>query len=159
LQMASAALLFQEVFLRLSNIEKQIEVIKESQPAPVQPQPQIDIEPLKTQLNVISNRLNNHIESYNDVKKIMENTLLLKAKNLVNKQIQEYFKNKNESSTQESFTIIPDIPLVGNDLTIEPPLQAPISAQAPVSAPAPAVAPQPTHSKKKDKKAITLNLE
>lgn len=185
--MASTSHLFQELFTRMANLERSIEILKAQAPPPPTPAatPSIaELETLKTLMQATStlvqatsNKLNKHIETYNEVKKITEQTLMMKTEFLVNKKVQDVVTKALQK--QDELTIIPESPLViTSSTTIEAPIATagaqPVQALVPEPTPPiattgaqsaqaqPATAPQVPLSKKERKKEkaapITLDL-
>ena len=155
--MTSAVQVFQELFARIAKIEKNIEILQNTQD-------------LHLQVQAISDKLNSHIQTNSEVKKVTEQTLMMKTEHLVNKRVQDAITKALQK--QNELTIFPDSPLIINvqqQETIAQSATTPVeiaqsataqSATTPVETAQSATA--PIHLSKKERKkaqAITLNLE
>lgn len=138
--MASTATLLKELFVRLASLEQNFIKLESNYIKLEQNKEYIpDIEPLTVSVQQLQFQLKNHIDNYNEVKKVTEQTLLLKVESLINKKINEIPQNVNE------ITILP--PTVATDICIN---QIPHVPQLPTI----------KEKRKKDKNiGTTLDLE
>ena len=146
-----AASVLRDILLRLANLENEIFVLKQKEPPPLQPQPQRDepdnkttlvIENLKVKIDVLSKQISTHVQSQVDMKRITEQSLLLKFDSIINKKIEQHMQTK--VIDQQPNTILSD-ELVITDSSFSPPPPPLVSA--------------PQVSKKHKKEKTTLNLE
>ena len=139
-----AAAFLREIFARLTNLENEIFVLKQQKQeppplAPVEdPNTQKLFETLKKQIDMLSKQLSTYIQSQTDMKKITEQSLLLKFDSIINKKIEQQLQSKVVEQQQVS---IADELIITDSLSL---------------APAP---PTPAPPSKKKKEKTTLNLE
>ena len=149
-----AAAFLREIFARLTNLENEIFVLKQQKQeppplAPVEdPNTQKLFETLKKQIDMLSKQLSTYIQSQTDMKKITEQSLLLKFDSIINKKIEQQLQSKVVEQQQLQSKVVEQQQVsIADELIITDSLSL---------APAP---PTPAPPSKKKKEKTTLNLE